>query len=458
MAKRTREEEFNNERNCRPHFVRSLLSSAWNFFFGITSERPEEIESMENHEIAIEQPQKMNHENYYYLQKDVESSTPSRNQFDSAVRKNPIKVIRARKAEQEEDRYLQATLYSPNVEMSKSYGVPTSFPTERKTPISSPYIQHKEKEPYNTPYKTDFSAESSTKILTPRKSDLFSEEKSEDLNNISTEDDLNKLRVSSSAYQDKVNLLTQSLRARRVEEFRRKARKFLTPEQEAKVKQIYREKNREKIFITISNIDIKYEDLERILPGVWLNDELINCYMSIINDESKKIENNYPKVHCFNTFFNVMLLNNGKGYNYQRVAKWTKLIDIFALDYVIIPIHVGGNHWCLGVINFRDKRLEYYDSMGGKNPGCIKNLKQYVMDEHQAKKGTPIDMEDWTVYTPGHSIPQQNNAYDCGVFMCQFAESLASGNSVENVNQADMPYYRKRMMLEILSNNRHFDK
>ena len=39
-------------------------------------------------------------------------------------------------------------------------------------------------------------------------------------------------------------------------------------------------------------------------------------------------------------------------------------IDIFALDFLIVPVHVGGSHWCLGVINFREKRLEYYDSLG----------------------------------------------------------------------------------------------
>jgi len=75
----------------------------------------------------------------------------------------------------------------------------------------------------------------------------------------------------------------------------------------------------------------------------------------------------------------------------------------------------------------------------------------------ELKKGTEIDLSEWKSYAPGNIIPQQNNVYDCGVFMCQFAESIASGISIKYVNQADMPYYRKRMMLEILNNNRHFD-
>ena len=31
-----------------------------------------------------------------------------------------------------------------------------------------------------------------------------------------------------------------------------------------------------------------------------------------------------------------------------------------------MPVHVGGNHWCLAVVNFKQKQFEYYDSLGGK--------------------------------------------------------------------------------------------
>jgi len=452
MSKRPREEETINNRNCRPRsWLESFVDSV-KFVFGITSEISEETEPMENQvEIKIDQPQKANSDIWQYT--NEESSSPPKHFFgNSSSLSKPISAIRYIKAEQEEYKYLTNTLFSSNIE-KENYSTPTSTNrfVERKISNSSPYSPYHE-EPIISPYKADYSGESSTKVLTPRKTDSNLIEENE----LSFDEAHKKLRENSALYRDKCNLLTQSLRVRRADETKRKARKFLTPEQEAKVKQIYKEKDYQKIYITINNIDIKYEDLERILPGAWLNDELINCYMAMINEESKK-NPNYPKVHCFNTFFNVMLLNNGKGYTYQRVAKWTKSFDIFELDFVIIPVHVGGNHWCLGVINIRDKKVEYYDSMGGTNPGCIMNLKQYVCDEYQTKKGKAIDISEWGTYTPADTIPQQNNAYDCGVFMCQFAESIASGNNIQNVNQADMPYYRKRMMLEILHNNRHFD-
>ena len=50
-------------------------------------------------------------------------------------------------------------------------------------------------------------------------------------------------------------------------------------------------------------------------------------------------------------------------------------IDIFSLDKVIVPVHLG-SHWCLAVINIRDKRFEYYDSLGGPNAQCFKVRKK----------------------------------------------------------------------------------
>jgi hypothetical protein len=420
------------------------------------SEIPPERESTQN-EVTVEQTQSIVNEN---KQKNESRNKTPITAFRSGTRNNPssnrspISQINNYKAQQEEEKYI-ARIYSNNLltEGLENGSPCSSSCSDRKI---SNYLTHP-----NTPFKLfGRPGESSTKNFTPREDSSDSEIEiigyHQNAIDVIPEDGLKRLRDMVSMYNDKNNLLIEARLKRSNEVEKRMARKFLTEEQETKVKQIYKERDDGKIYVTIKNIDIKYDDLLKISPGQWLNDELINCYMILINEECAK-NPQYPRVHCFNTFFYVMLLNNGKGYNYQRVAKWTKSFDIFALDFIIAPIHVGGNHWCLAVINVKDKQFEYYDSMGGDGASCIMNLKFYIADEHKNKKGTEIDLSDWKTFTPRHSIPQQNNVHDCGVFMCQFAESICSGNSIEFVNQADMPYYRKRMMLEILNNNRHFD-
>jgi len=44
--------------------------------------------------------------------------------------------------------------------------------------------------------------------------------------------------------------------------------------------------------------------------------------------------------------------------------------------------------------------------------------------------------------------PEQENGFDCGVFTCQFLESLSRGVDF-NFSQKDMQYLRRRMVYEI---------
>lgn len=39
-------------------------------------------------------------------------------------------------------------------------------------------------------------------------------------------------------------------------------------------------------------------------------------------------------------------------------------VDIFSKDLVLIPCNLGNSHWTCASINIRDKRIEYYDSLG----------------------------------------------------------------------------------------------
>jgi len=122
-------------------------------------------------------------------------------------------------------------------------------------------------------------------------------------------------------------------------------------------------------------------------------------------------------------------------------------LDIFSLDRVVVPVHLG-NHWCLAVINIEEKRFEYYDSLGAGNENCLERLKRYVQDEHKEKKKSKIDISDWQDYTP-NDIPHQQNGYDCGVFMCKYAQCISRGVDFD-FSQADMAFFRKKMVLEIL--------
>ena len=208
----------------------------------------------------------------------------------------------------------------------------------------------------------------------------------------------------------------------------------------------------------IDKVEVRGCDAARLSNGGWLNDNVVNAYMGAIKLESASEHGgeNGPKrtlhVHAFNSFFYELLSKKGRGYDYARVRKWTRRIDIFALDKVLVPVHIDV-HWTLAVLNMRKRRIEYYDSLGHDNQPCIDRLRRYLEDEHKDKKGEPLaDLAEWSKHVPAN-IPQQENGYDCGVFMLQYAlhARLHQDDDTDFAfAQSDVPTSRARIMLELL--------
>jgi len=65
------------------------------------------------------------------------------------------------------------------------------------------------------------------------------------------------------------------------------------------------------------------------------------------------------------------------------------------------------------------------------------------------KQKKPFDFEGWTDLTP-KEIPEQMNGCDCGVFACTYAE-FKSRDSPYTFTQQNMPYFRQRMVYEIVT-------
>lgn len=215
-------------------------------------------------------------------------------------------------------------------------------------------------------------------------------------------------------------------------------RPTLTPQMLEHISHVSRPYPQDGIIIELDGVQILRKDIQTLLNDNWLNDEIINAYMYLIVRRSKQ------KVYSFNTFFYPKLRDSG----YSSVKRWTRKVDIFSHDIILIPIHLG-NHWCLSVIDFRLKVVSYYDSLGGSTYGCCKILLNYLKAESNDKKKQDFDEENWSQkdrYSEG--IPRQSNGSDCGVFACTYAEYITRGAKFD-FNQKDMPYFRKKMIYEI---------
>ncbi|RXN33494.1 sentrin-specific protease 2-like protein [Labeo rohita] len=234
-------------------------------------------------------------------------------------------------------------------------------------------------------------------------------------------------------------LITDTVR-RGEEEFPR-----LTKEMQQEVSAALAQTDPNLVLCSAFKLRITQRDLATLQEGSWLNDEVINFYMNLVMSRSEQ-EVGGRKVYSFSTFLFPKLHNGG----HAAVRRWTKAVDLFLYDIILVPLHLGV-HWSLGVVDFKSKSVRSYDSMGQRHDDICDMILLYLKEEFRIKKGKDLDTSKWTLSSLRPSeIPQQKNGSDCGVFVCKYADYISRGRNL-TFRQNHMPYFRKAMIWEILN-------
>lgn len=95
-------------------------------------------------------------------------------------------------------------------------------------------------------------------------------------------------------------------------------------------------------------IAIDLKDCYRLLSGEYLNDNIIDFFMKYLLDEKFKKERG--RVYVFSNQFFTRLTSNipdadilvDKSVQYlrhQKVDRWTKNVNLFDKDYILVPIN-----------------------------------------------------------------------------------------------------------------------
>ncbi|XP_029462336.1 sentrin-specific protease 2 isoform X2 [Rhinatrema bivittatum] len=217
----------------------------------------------------------------------------------------------------------------------------------------------------------------------------------------------------------------------------------LTEKMEIEIQRALGHGDEDEILSSAFKLQLTRGDIWTLKNHHWLNDEVINFYLSLLVERNK--EQHLPRLHVFSTFFYPKLYSGG----YYSVRRWTKHVNLFENDLILIPIHLRV-HWSLVAVDLRKKTIAYHDSMGQKNPGICKNVLKYLQEESKATRNQSLDLAQWTLNSMSpHEIPQQMNGSDCGVFICKYADCI-SKDQLFSFTQRHMPHFRKMMVWEIL--------
>ncbi|KAG5559896.1 hypothetical protein RHGRI_003255 [Rhododendron griersonianum] len=226
----------------------------------------------------------------------------------------------------------------------------------------------------------------------------------------------------------------------------------LTKEEKAEVSLAFSDSSRRKVLATHedSNIEITGELLKCLRPGAWLNDEVINVYLELLKEREKREPKKFLQCHFFNTFF-YKKVGGRNGYDFRSVKRWTSQRKLgyclLECDKIFVPIHKE-SHWCLAVINKKDEKFQYLDSLKGIDTQVLKVLARYFVDEVKDKSGKDIDVRSWKQENV-EDLPEQKNGSDCGMFMIKYADFYSRDLGL-HFKQEDMPYFRQRTAKEIL--------
>ncbi|CAB4256199.1 similar to Saccharomyces cerevisiae YPL020C ULP1 Protease that specifically cleaves Smt3p protein conjugates [Maudiozyma barnettii] len=154
------------------------------------------------------------------------------------------------------------------------------------------------------------------------------------------------------------------------------------------------------------NFEVRVRDVKTLTPRRWLNDTVIEYFM-------KSIERTTEHTVAFNSFFYTSLSERG----YQGVRRWMKRkkVQITDLDKIFVPINLNQSHWALGMIDIKNKSINYVDSLShGPNAmsfAILNDLKGYVINESKETIGQDFELNHM-------SCPQQPNGFDCGIYVC----------------------------------------
>ncbi|KAL7119308.1 hypothetical protein ACP275_02G055300 [Erythranthe tilingii] len=187
-------------------------------------------------------------------------------------------------------------------------------------------------------------------------------------------------------------------------------------------------------------------DIELLQPRTFINDTIIDFYIKYLVTKIKPGEQH--RFHFFNTFFFQKLVNvNRDLYRdcegrdaFGCVRKWTRNVNIFEKEYIFIPVNFS-LHWSLIVIchpgevaNLRDKSVDssskvpcilHMDSIRGSHKGFEDLIRSYLSEEWK-ERGNRRDEDIATKFLNLDfvllQLPQQENWFDCGLFLLHYAE------------------------------------
>ncbi|KAJ1729931.1 hypothetical protein LPJ72_004715 [Coemansia sp. Benny D160-2] len=167
------------------------------------------------------------------------------------------------------------------------------------------------------------------------------------------------------------------------------------------------------VLLDFENAEVRSSDFESLKPEGWLTGEIINFYWTFLERREFHTE---PSVLFLGTYTTYRISNAENATVTDNIS--AQLSDqLNHRQMVLIPLN-HRNHWSLLVYCRLTRTFYHYDSISKHNRNFAERAagKFLRVLEPALKDG---------FYFKSMQTPQQNNDYDCGIYVLAIAEELA---------------------------------
>ncbi|XP_047962295.1 ubiquitin-like-specific protease 1D isoform X2 [Salvia hispanica] len=214
-------------------------------------------------------------------------------------------------------------------------------------------------------------------------------------------------------------------------------------------------------------IEICYLDMECLAPESYLSSPIMNFYIRYLQKPTSPTPSTRRKYnyHMFNTYFyeklkQDVLTKTDREDLFLKFRRWWKGVNIFEKAYIFLPIHEN-HHWSLVIISIPKKEdgsgpiILHLDSLRlHSSKSIFSNVKSFLVEEwkllqkEEVLPELPIAENIWNrlsrrIEQKVIEVPQQQNEYDCGLFVLFFMERFID-EAPERLKKQDLHMFGKQ--------------
>lgn len=251
---------------------------------------------------------------------------------------------------------------------------------------------------------------------------------------------------------------------------------FTIVETEKRLDQVLKNYSRDSVIIESPkmHVPIYPVDLMSLKPTKWLTDNVLHAYIDLVqtrNDNRHVIKNhkdwNHPVPLMTHQINKIISRESEMVTNIKRImfSVMEKLknggTNNYKSNMVFIPFNIENRHWTLIIVDFRKSNgfdVLYLDSISGNfNLSLVQNHLHKIVQIFKIATAMYYN-ELYTVNTTEYDInrynsnniidkfdsldiniievtnlQRQNNGYDCGVFVCKYADAFSRNRPLTNL-------------------------